>query len=396
MISRMSWTQFLRAICCALASHAILAAPLRAQATTAPAEEKQQGLFTGSDGAFDISNFLSTRTGFLPLAVPITEPAVGYGLGIGLTFFHEKPPVVQGPAGQTRTILPSTTVLVGATTENETWAAGVGHLHVWDAGRIRYLGAAGFASLNLDWFGRSDALNGRSISYTNEVFFVQQQVTFQLGESNFYIGPYHRFFSTDSAFAFTTLDSGISDRDLDSNTSGLGIELIYDSRDQPFSPNRGNRASLGYSQQAEWLGGDYNYGKLLAYWITYVPLRDNLVLALHADGAFNIGDAPYYDLPMIMTRGIPIGRFMDNNAVLAEAELRWDLTRRWSLIGFGGVGRVGDSLDDLLDADNQPAAGAGFRYLIAEEYGLRMGVDVAYGDDDWAIYIGAGTGWLRL
>ena len=378
----------------ALTSYATMTAHLPAQ-TTAPTDAKPTGMFTGSDGAFDISNFLSTRTGFLPLAVPITEPAVGYGLGVGLTFFHERPPVVPGPGGQTRTILPTSTILVGATTENETWAAGVGHLHVWDAGRIRYLGGAGFASLNLDWFGRSDALNGRSISYNNELFFLQQQVTFQLGDSNVFVGPYHRFFSTHSDFAFTTLDSGIPSAELDSNTSGVGVELIYDSRDQPFSPTRGIRASLGYSHQAEWLGGDFNYGKLLAYGITYLPLRDDLVLALHVDGAFNIGDAPYYDLPMIVTRGIPIGRFVDNNAVLAEAELRWDLSRRWSLVGFGGVGRVADSLDELLDADDHPAGGAGFRYLIAEQYGLRLGVDVAYGDDDWAIYIGVGTGWLR-
>jgi hypothetical protein len=154
----MSSTQPVICVASTLAPYADVTAQRHAQ-TTAATDEKPPGMFTGSDGAFDISNFLSTRTGFLPLAVPITEPAVGYGLGIGLTFFHEKPPVVEGPGGQTRTILPSATVLVGATT---------------------------------------------------------------LGDSNFYVGPYQRFLSTDSNFAFTTLDSGIPDADLDSNTSGVG------------------------------------------------------------------------------------------------------------------------------------------------------------------------------
>jgi hypothetical protein len=394
MIRGVSSKGVLAAVYCALARNAIVPMPLGAQ-TTRASDEKPPGLLSGSDGAFDVSNFLASRTGFLPVVIPITEPAVGYGLGIGLTFFHEKPPVVQDPNGQTRTILPTASVLFGVSTENGTWGAGVGHLHVWDKGRIRYLGAGGYASLNLDWFGRSDALRGRSISYTNEVLFLQQQVTFQLGSSNFYIGPYHRFLSTDSQFAVTTLDSGIPEAELESQTSGVGLELIYDSRDQPFSPNKGIRASIGYSQQAEWLGGDFDYGKLAAYGIMYTPIFNNLVLGLHLDGAFNIGDSPYYDLPMIAMRGIPLGRFVDNNAILAEAELRWDLTRRWSLVGFGGVGRVADSIDDLLDADDQPAVGAGFRYLIAEQYGLRMGLDVAYGDDDWSIYVAVGTGWLR-
>jgi hypothetical protein len=373
------------------------AAPVRlyAQTTQAGEEKTSDFSFKGSDGAFDASSFLSSRVGFLPLAIPITEPAVGYGLGLGLTFFHEKPPVVEGADGKTRTILPSTTVLFGAATENQTWAAGVGHLGVWKNGQIRYLGAAGYASLNLDWFGRSDALEGRSISYTNDVFFVHQQLMFQIGKSNFYIGPYQRLFSTDSSFAFTSRDSGIPQAELESVTSGLGIEFSYDSRDQPFSPTKGIRASLSYSQQAEWLGGDFDYGKLTAYGIFYTPLTSNLVLGVNVGGKFDIGDAPYYDLAMLQFRGIPIGRFVDNNAVQAEAELRWDVTRRWSLVGFGGVGRVADSVDDLFDADTHAAIGAGFRYLIAEQYGLRLGLDVAHDEDDWSIYVTVGTGWLR-
>jgi hypothetical protein len=81
--------------------------------------------------------------------------------------------------------------------------------------------------------------------------------------------------------------------------------------------------------------------------------------------------------------------------VQAEAELRWDITRRWTLVGFGGVGRVGDSPDDLLDTDNHAAGGAGFRYLVAREYGLRMGLDVARSEEDWTVYVTVGTGWVR-
>src|SRR3954469_4366679 len=80
------------------------------------------------DGYFDVSNFLSTRVGFLPIAMPITEPAIGYGLGLGLTFFHDKPKVVTYPGQPPRVIMPTMTVVFGAATESQTWAAGLGHI----------------------------------------------------------------------------------------------------------------------------------------------------------------------------------------------------------------------------------------------------------------------------
>src|SRR3954468_17175536 len=69
------------------------------------------------DGAFDVSNFLSTRVGFLPIAMPITEPAVGYGLSLGLTFLHDTPQAVNYPGQPPRVIMPSITAIFGAGTE---------------------------------------------------------------------------------------------------------------------------------------------------------------------------------------------------------------------------------------------------------------------------------------
>jgi hypothetical protein len=121
------------------------------------------------------------------------------------------------------------------------------------------------------------------------------------------------------------------------------------------------------------------------------------VLGLRVDGSLiTDGDAPFYDLPGLITRGIPRGRYVDNAALLAEAELRYDVTNRWSLIGFGSVGRVADDFSDLGSADDHFAVGTGFRYLIARQYGMRMGLDVGYSDDDdWTVYVTMGTGWVR-
>jgi hypothetical protein len=39
------------------------------------------------------------------------------------------------------------------------------------------------------------------------------------------------------------------------------------------------------------------------------------------------------------------------------------------------------------------AGGGGFRYLIARAFGMRAGVDVAYGEDGFAFYITTGSAW---
>src|SRR5262249_29503986 len=137
-------------------------------AQPAPKEEASARdlFFSREDGYLDVSGFLSSKAGFLPVAMPITEPAVGYGLALGLAYFHSEPKAFPtAPGERARIMWPSTTVVMGAGTENGTWATGLAHLGVWDEGRIRYLGAVGYANLDLDWFSRSEALGGRSISY---------------------------------------------------------------------------------------------------------------------------------------------------------------------------------------------------------------------------------------
>jgi hypothetical protein len=371
----------------------------RTQPTTKPSLFRDP-----EDGAFDVSNFLSTRVGFLPLAMPITEPAVGYGFALGLSFFHDEPQVVAypGAGGAPRVIMPSITSVFGAATENGTWSSGLAHIGIWNDGKIRYVGAGGYASLNLDWFGKGDSLGGQSISYNNDLLFLYQKVTFKLGDSDLFLGPQYRLLATDASFAgddAALAAAGIPSGDVQSQTAGLGAVLAYDSLDQPFSPTRGVRAEISYSHQAEAFGGDFDYGRLNFFGLTYVPFGEKLVLGLRVDGGLITGGAdaaPFYDLPGLIARGFPRGRYVDNAAVVAEAELRYDVTRRWSLIGFGSVGRVADDFGDLGSADDHFAGGGGFRYLVARQYGMRMGLDVGYSDDDdWSIYVTIGTGWVR-
>jgi hypothetical protein len=47
-----------------------------------------QNMIDPEDGKMDISDYLSGATGFFPVPIIITEPAVGFGLGAAVANFH--------------------------------------------------------------------------------------------------------------------------------------------------------------------------------------------------------------------------------------------------------------------------------------------------------------------
>ena len=64
------------------------------------------------------------------------------------------------------------------------------------------------------------------------------------------------------------------------------------------------------------------------------------------------------------------------------------------MLGFGGAGRVGETLGDLGSVPTVGAGGAGFRYLLARRLGLGYGLDFAFGPGgDFALYIQTGAPW---
>lgn len=86
----------------------------QAMATTQPSEEpKGLSLYDPTDGALDMSQVLATQGGFLPLVIPVTEPAIGYGIGAAAVIFHEKPQTVAGEDGAPARLLIPTSTAVG-------------------------------------------------------------------------------------------------------------------------------------------------------------------------------------------------------------------------------------------------------------------------------------------
>lgn len=116
-------------------------------------------------------------------------------------------------------------------------------------------------------------------------------------------------------------------------------------------------------------------------------------LRLQADWLDGDGSEPIYSRPYVDLRGIPAMRYQGEYVALGEFELTWLVNMRWSVLGFGGLGRTGSSFSDLGSGPNYFSRGVGFRYLIARRYGMTMGIDIARGPEESAFYIRAGSAW---
>jgi hypothetical protein len=345
------------------------------------------------DGAFDMSAWLATAGGFLPVVTPVTEPAVGYGGALALAFLHR-------PKGwgieearrqfeaRERMAIPSASVGFGMYTSNGSWAAGGGHIGIWGGGRWRYVGT--LMVLGLELSQQRTRPSGRPIfiDYSLNGWGILQSLQYRVGDSDLYVGGSYSLFSNTTAVTFQGLPTLPEE---ESALAGAGLGLMYDSRNSPFTPDRGVLAEVKGTRHDSALGGDYDYwsgaGKIRGWW----DPAGSLVLGLRAEASAASEGVPFWARPSVSLRGIARGRYTGDRAGTLESEVRWDFSRRWSVVGFGGAGWNVDR-----DGDTSRwvgGGGLGFRYLLARAFGMRGGVDLAWGEDGFAVYLTTGSAW---
>lgn len=369
---------------------AVLAMAALLAAGTVRAEDKPLSFFDPEDGMLDVSDFVLNHKGALPVPTIITEPAVGYGGGLGLLFFSES--IAEAAARAKGTshgpAPPNITAVGGAYTENGTWGAGLAHFHTWDNDRYRYLGAIAKVDANLEYFG----LANQPRAYELEGLFLVQQLLVRIGDSRWYVGPRYVLFDSKATFKGpVATELGGIERDQRIGKGGLVVD--YDSRDNIFYPSRGIYAELEAQFARGGFGSTQDFNMYNARGFTWLPLARTLILGLRADTRFSTGDIPFYAQPYVDLRGVQKGRYQDRNALAAEAELRWDVTPRWSLLAFTGTGKAYGRWHSFSDAQTVVSVGTGFRYMIARKLGLSMGIDIAHSKDQNAFYIQVGSAW---
>lgn len=359
-------------------------------------EDKAPSMFEGEDGQFDVSGFLDQAYGFLPVMIPITEPAVGYGLAAGVMF-------ISSPLGSaTELKRPNITAVGGMRTENGTEGLFTGDIRYWMDGRLQTLVGYFDASVNLDFYGigKNDVLADHPLRYNLDPRLAIGQAKYRLGDTRIWVGLGYAYADIDVSFDVSGDVPWLPPFDSNTKIAGLLPSVSYDTRDNVFTPVKGSYLELSGGWFGPNLGGDDEFQRLKLLGLHYRPLSSDWFLGLRLDGTASFQEPPFYLRPYISLRGVPAMRYQGDEVAQVEAELRWQLWNRFSVLGFAGVGKAWSQAESRFegkgdDSEHVPAGGFGFRYEIARKYGIHVGMDFAFSEDEEAFYIQVGSAWSR-
>jgi outer membrane protein assembly factor BamA len=285
----------------------------------------------------------------------------------------------------------------GLGTENGTWGGMAGDVRHWLDDQLQTIVGVIHASVNLDFYGigQNGALRNHPLSYNLEPSGGMMQAKYRLGNSRVWAGLSYSLAATQVGFDASALTPGLPDFQRESRVGGLTPSLSYDSRDNIFTPIRGTYAEARIGLFSQALGGDDEFQRVNLTAMHFQPLHPKLTLGVRGDTAFSFGHVPFYMRPFIALRGVPIMRYQGEHVAQIEAELRWQLWKRFSLVGFVGSGGAWNDFERFENRLTLVSGGAGFRYEVARKYGLHMGVDLAFGPGTTAIYVQFGSAWVR-
>lgn len=358
--------------------------------TNNAAATNSSSMFDPQDGWLDMSSFLDKAYGFLPIAVPITEPAVGYGAVGGLMF------ITRGTNSDGTLQKPGLSVVGGGGTDNGTWAVLGANTHSWFDDKLETQIVAAYLNLNLKFYGIGQGpLNNNPVPYTLQPLGTILEGRYRLGDSRWQAGLRYTFSDMRVSFTGSPLPAQINPPELESRLSGLSPVVIYDGRNNIFTPTRGTYFEGGVNVNNEALGSSFNYEIVSATLLQYVPLGSTLFFGIKGMTKLSFDDTPFYALPFIDLRGVAKAEYMGQYMAEEEMELRWQLWKRFSLVGFTGLGGVWNNFDRFESKEGVITGGTGIRYEIARRYGIHLGADVAFGPHDTAFYIQIGSAWFR-
>ena len=350
------------------------------------------------DHAFDLSDYIIYAHGFIVVPTIITEPALGGIGGAVVPVFLKKHAPVIDDNGKKRFINPDITGGIGMYTGNKSWMVGAFRSSSLIKSRILYRIMAGYGDMNLSFY--ENLPNGNDLefklNFKSTAFYTQWLKQFR--NPKWSAGPQYLFLNSNITLPDLNLNlppSFVKPKDINSLVSQFGGAIQFDGRDNIFTPDKGIRIQSDFFWSDDAIGSDYDAWRVNLSAIGYYPLSKKLIGGLRIEGEQAFGSPPFYLLPGINLRGIPAARYQGKTSLVTEAEFRWDVYRRWSLMAYGGLASAFNDWDQAFAKPVVYNYGSGFRYLLARKFKLRMGIDVAKGPEEWAYYIVFGSNWMR-
>lgn len=172
-------------------------------------------------------------------------------------------------------------------------------------------------------------------------------------------------------------------------SSGISVNMVYDSRKNSVNPEAGSAyGNIQFLQNARAMGANSNWSSITIDLRKYLKMPYHSVLALWLYGAFTLtGNPPYLDLPATgydtysnTGRGYEQNRFSGKNMIDVEAELRFVISKNGLLSGV-----VFCNAESLSEFGNHrfeviwPAVGLGLRIKLNKFSATNICLDYGVG-----------------
>jgi hypothetical protein len=172
---------------------------------------------------------------------------------------------------------------------------------------------------------------------------------------------------------------------------GAGPLIAWDSRNNAFSPTKGEYLQLAFMNYNRYIGSQYNFNGFIIDARKYIISFSKNVLAAQFYGQFNSGNVPFRNMATLggtnQLRGYYTGRYRDKDAMVLQAEYRMPVYKRFGIVVFSGVGEVSDKPGNFSLSGLKYAAGGGVRFAIKPKERLNLRLDYAVGQKSSGLYL---------
>ncbi len=277
--------------------------------------------------------------------------------------------------------------MVGYTT-NGTWYWALYTKLYFDKDNYRTTLAYGDASVNFQYF---DELGGEFIDFNtlHDFFLFEQQ---RRVYKRWYLGLRYRNQKAKTQFEIEGQTGDPQKR----NMNNLGVVVSHDKRDFIYNPYHGDYMNFKTAHYRDALGSDFIFDQYEFDFTKFFNINDHKVVAGRVAAFIATGDVPFegqYVVGREDIRGYTNGKHRANQVYDVQAEYRWNFYKRWGMVAFGGIATAVDSPKDITWSGLLPGAGAGVRFMAIPSEKINVGIDVAFGKDDWGIYFRIGEVW---
>lgn len=253
---------------------------------------------------------------------------------------------------------------------------GLSGTHIFPSDRQRINYDASFSYFpNYIWGVGYDMCNDNSNKSKIKYFqFKLQAGWLFLAAENLFIGP---------SIAVNSVMAGRAERpDLLNGqrrktiNTGIGLSLLYDTRDNLTAPHRGARLELQQLFRPKFTGNYYSYHTTDLHANGYLPVWNGAVLATDLRSVLNFGHPSWATMALLgnseSMRGYYEGRYRDKHKIEAQCELRQHIWHRNGIVVWAGAGTIFSKFSNIRINRVLPNCGFGYRWEFKKNVNLRL------------------------